>query len=574
MARPLPGTFRLTPALAAAHAGGPVVCLADASYGQTFRLHASRPRYDRSRDLRRADGYDAAPVGDGVVVPDAAPLLARVEIRGPLEQRAGYHDECGGHSDGYDAIAERLCAALDDADVLLTIDSPGGAVCGLFECVDLVLAHKAATGRKITVQIDGMAASAGYCIAACLADPGELYVTRGGMAGSIGARSAHVSEEGALAQAGLVWTDFAYPAGKVALSPARALSETGKARGERDVMDAFNAFQAAVTAARPALTRKAIVALDADMLTGGAALAAGLVDGVAPIADVEAWALSRAGESNMNVAAEGETPPPEKPGAAEPPPADEEPMACAKCEEEMPTGAKFCAQCGAKVKAEGEEEPDGDEEPVSSKPAARIATGSTVASMLGLRPGASDVAVKTALSSLVAFRDHVLGALGCSDMGSARGALKATLQDARKGVKAAVDLKTEREAAARRERLDIFATLAKAGLPDPDLTPGQLLIQTATEAGRPLAPRINAAHPLAFMPLADLRAYAKTKLVNAGPERSPYEPSEDAAKEAAKPGADPALRNDPAVLAAAKSGIPIDIAAEIHARRFPAQVNP
>ena len=64
---------------------------------------------------------------DGAVDDTGLPLLTRVDISGPLEQRAGYHDPCSGWTDGHDAIAERLCAAFASGDVLLVVDSPGGA---------------------------------------------------------------------------------------------------------------------------------------------------------------------------------------------------------------------------------------------------------------------------------------------------------------------------------------------------------------------------------------------------------------------------------------------------------------
>ncbi len=532
MARRLPGTFRLTRALAAAHSGG-VVCLADAAYGQSYRLHAQRPAYSRSHDLiLRSDGFfglDGAATDAGVVVPEAAAALARVEITGPLETRAGYHGDCGGWSDGYDAIAERMTDALADADVLVVVDSPGGAVMGIVECAAAVQAAKVTYGRRVTVVCaSGMITSAAYWLACAFADKGELYITAGSMAGSIGARSAHVSEAGALAQAGLEWTDFAYPAGKVALSPARALSDVGKARGERDVMAAFDAFQSAVSAARPALSRKAVIALDADMLTGAAAVAAGLADAVATLEDVEAWALSRAGETAM---------PDEKkdPDAEDMPPGEDDDekkddaKACAKCEEELPEEAKFCAQCGASVSAE---EPDEEEEPKSEKEPKAPPSDASVAAVLGLRPGASTVAIKTAAHALRSEVDHVRKVLGSDSLGATRGALKALAEDAKQGVQAAKDLKKQKVTAEKRERLDLCISLAKANLPG--FARGDLLKDIANEEGTAIIATVPAGIGAA-LPLADLRGFVASKLKSAAPsERSPFAPGEDAAKAGAK----------------------------------------
>jgi ClpP class serine protease len=517
------------------------MCLADAGFGQTYALHKTRPAYVRARDLTPARGdlygYAGALTDEGIVVPAEA-ALARVTVSGPTETRAGYHGECGGWSDGYDAIADRMVDALSDADVLLVFEeAPGGAVMGIVECVDRVLAAKAEYGRRVFVVVNsGMAASAAYWLGSVFADPGEFYITRGSMVGSIGARSAHVSEAGALAQAGLEWTDFAYPAGKVALSPARALSATGKVRGERDVMAAFNAFQAAVTAARPALTRKAIIALDADMLTGAAAVAAGLADSVATIEDVEAWALSRAGEpmdpdENKEPGA-AEDPPPSEPSNTDPPPAAK---ACAKCEEDMPEEAKFCAQCGTAVEAEEE-----DPKPTDPPPDA------STAAYLGLRPGASDVAIRMAAREMRAERDHVRKIVGSDSFGATRGKLSALAQDARQGVKAAQDLAKERAAAEGRERVDLLLSLAKANLPG--FPRGDLLVDECNARGDVTG--MKAAKFYAKTPIAELRGFVNGKLANAGPsERSPFEPSEANAKPEAKTTAE-------ANTLAARNGIP------------------
>ena len=138
-------------------------------------------------------------------------------------------------------------------------------------------------------------------------------------------------------------TDFAYPSGKIALSPNRAPTATGIARGERDVMAAFEAFASAVSAARPALTRKAIVRLDADVLTGAAAVKAGLADAVGTAEEVERWALARAASAGDQAMAEdmkgAAEMPPEKPGAS----AAAESSACARCGEGCASEARFCA---------------------------------------------------------------------------------------------------------------------------------------------------------------------------------------------------------------------------------------
>lgn len=273
--------------MVAANAGGPVVCLDASAIGRTYALHARRP--DAST-LRRLD----MPGSSRAVAADVAPSVLRVDVRGPIEQRAGYHGECGGWSDGHDAIAERLTAAFEEGDALLVLDSPGGAYAGLFESVKRAQAAKLRNERRCIGYIDETCASAMYAWAAVLCD--ELYGPASMLVGSIGARSAWIGEAGALEQAGLVVENFAWPPGKVAMASDKPLSKLGRSRGERDVMLAGEAFASAMEAARGTrgLTRKAILALDADCLSGDAAVDAALVDGVASLDEVIALALAGA----------------------------------------------------------------------------------------------------------------------------------------------------------------------------------------------------------------------------------------------------------------------------------------
>jgi len=284
--------FKLTPELVSAHSGGPVICLDESAIGRTFRLSPWRP--EAIEPLTPA-GLRAAGV-EIINAPEDPELEAefeekvafvRVDIKGPLEQRAHYNDSgCGGGwTDGYDAIAERMIAALEQGNVLMVIDSPGGAVAGLQEAIKRIQAEKAELNRIVVAYADELIASAAYWLAATLAD--EIYVPEMGSVGSIGARSAHQSIAGALEEAGVDVTHFGWPGeGKYAFAAELPLSDIAKKRAQRDVAIAGEAFAAAVVAGRPGLTRDAIVELDADCLTGSAAVDAGLVDDVASLDEV------------------------------------------------------------------------------------------------------------------------------------------------------------------------------------------------------------------------------------------------------------------------------------------------
>ncbi len=219
-----PGTFTLTPKLAIEHGGG-VLCLDDRGMGRTYKLYSHRP------DARLNRRVDASAIRSEVINSDGTieetldtvlqtdePILTYVYMMGPLEQRSGYHDMCGGWSDGHDAVADRLCEAFEVGNVVLVIDSPGGAAAGLSEAIRRVLEVKTEYSRRCEVYADELIGSAAYWWAASVGD--SIHGPESMIVGSIGARSGHQSIAGHLAQEGIVVTYFAAPGpGKVCFAP-------------------------------------------------------------------------------------------------------------------------------------------------------------------------------------------------------------------------------------------------------------------------------------------------------------------------------------------------------------------
>ena len=419
--------------------------------GRTYRLHAARPDARLNRPIVRADIGADLPSGAAHVIAPVAPQLTRVDISGPLEQRAGYHDPCGGWTDGYDAIADRICAALSSGDVLLVGDTPGGAAAGIQQAVDRVLLAKAHHGRRITGWADEMIGSAGmwWFLAVC----DELYLPSQGQIGSIGARGGHLDVSEAMAKAGEKLTYFTWPnEGKIAFAPELPLGEIGKARGSRDVAIAGEAFCVAVCSGpiglRYKLDRDAVIALGADMLTGANAVGV-LADGVATFEEVTAYALSLAelgpvkaskdsarvarasGKGHMRTRAEEQEEKkararvedaPEKEASDDAPPSSQPegapssrdaagrdiPTKCGAtgCGVENDKDAKFCKGCGASMSTgaadgppvESEEEPPASD-PMPPKPGASarsVGASASFAEILGLRSDASLPAQKAA----------------------------------------------------------------------------------------------------------------------------------------------------------------------------------
>lgn len=551
--------YTLTHSLLAEY-GGAVLCMDERAIGKHHRLYAARPDASMNAPVFRNDVIEidgtVRTVAD-LVEPQEPPAVIRVDIRGPIEQRSCYHDPCGGWSDGHDAIAERLCNALETSDVLLVIDSPGGAHAGLQEAVKQVLKEKELHGRRVTVYADEMIGSAAYWWAAVVGD--EIFGPESAQIGSIGARAVHQSAAGALEREGIATTYFAWPGpGKVAFAPELPLSELGAQRGNRDTAAAGEAFAKAV-GPRRGLTRDEIVDLDADVLTGFSAVKARLSNGVASLDEVMDYALALASRGDtMQVRAEGQEDPkspdevraeePQKPGHPEPDgdePEGEDEGDEPDGDEPPAPAAKYCAQCGNKLKAEAEEEPETDdpdaedsaEEPDGDErakmrnqppPERERQSASAIAGLFGLRADSSLPAVKSAAIAYANLGKAVMSATGAKSPDAARGALKALIDDASEVAKLRADLKSLRTKVNAKERTELLTKLTAA---DPDRYPRGDLFVDREENGK----TVTTPSPVyAEMKLATLRGLVESKTAHAPAKRSsnPFEPSKTAAESA------------------------------------------
>lgn len=578
----MPRPYQLTPSLVASSVGAGVLCLAWSGLGRTYELHAERPGPERNRrvEASRPPRADLPSGAAHVVAPVAAkPAVIRVDISGPLEQRAGYHDPCGGWSDGHDAVAERLCAAFAEGDVLLVPDGPGGAAAGIEQNVQRALAAKAQYGRRCTGFIDEGCASAHVWWTLAICD--EVFIPRMGQIGSIGARGEHTSIAGALAKEGIEKTYFADPPDKVALAPEFPLSPVGAARGSRDVKFMADAFRAAVCASpvglRHGLTPEGLIALGADMLTGQAAVDAGLVDGVATYEDVAAYALKlaedkaasktssaaqntsssavvRARGDNMRnkskgaIRAEGDEsegdamPPSSEPGGE---PVSSEapgrgiPTKCGACEVENQPEAKFCMGCGASMATapvETEEPPPASPAAAVVVPPSRMSASASMAEVLGLAGDASLPAQKTAAIDMRQIRDFTARLTGQTTAEGIIGGLTAMSAHAAESGQLREKLTVIKTEQARAERW----TLAKklVALNAPGWERGRIYEDVLDDkgarkldtAGRPL---IKLSPVVAEMKLGTLRGMVEG-FERAKKPANPFEPDQAAAAAASK----------------------------------------
>jgi len=211
--------------------------------------------------------------------------VAIVSIEGPLYQRA--YNFCDiDVADGYDAIERRARLAFGSdavSAVMLDIDSPGGECAGCQELADLLRAMSVESGKPLHARASEMAASAAYWLA-CSAD--EILIPKTGSVGSIGTIVMGINRHGEMAVKGQRVLVTASPRGKMLAGAATVLNpedeETMRALAARmqarcdEITGVFSGY----VAERRRMTADTVIALDAAMLGGAAAVSGGLADRV------------------------------------------------------------------------------------------------------------------------------------------------------------------------------------------------------------------------------------------------------------------------------------------------------
>ncbi len=224
------------------------------------------------------DGEDMPAPRDAYAVENG---VAVVRVEGPLVQRGWMCFE------GYDTIARKLGAALDDSQVravVLAVNSPGGAAAGCFEAVRAMRQRVEASGKHVVAYSDEIAFSGGYAIA-CVAD--EIVVPETGGVGSVGVIAGLQSFARALDKQGIDVRVISSGAEKADGHPGLPLDEAAVARAQARVDELAAVFFRTV-AARRGMTADAVAALEAGVRYGAAAVSSGLADRVAPLAEVVA----------------------------------------------------------------------------------------------------------------------------------------------------------------------------------------------------------------------------------------------------------------------------------------------
>lgn len=270
------------------HRAGQTMALATSSIGRTFAIVGGPHPTVRSRRSDR--GAPAAK--------KARSQIAIVDVIGPLSQRADYF--CG-WVDGYDSIAERVTSALEDTEVgavVLRVDSPGGDLPGLEECIRSIVSVRDAEQKPIGVYVDELAASAAYWLAAGVSDAG-IFAPTSAEVGSIGCYTMFADMRGALEKEGSAVTLVRDPPGKDAANPFDPVVDVALERERVRVNEAATRFYEAVGALR-GIDAQLVRALDGATFGAAAALERKLIDGVMSIDGVIEAMSAKAKEAELS----------------------------------------------------------------------------------------------------------------------------------------------------------------------------------------------------------------------------------------------------------------------------------
>lgn len=227
--------------------------------------------------------------------------IAELSVVGPLDARAIWFWDGYGGATGVEA---RVKAALNDGRVkalVLRLDSPGGTVAGLFECLDGLLAAKNASGKPVVGLAEGSGAySAAYALST-ICD--ELQLSRTAGVGSIGVIATAASFAEKLAKDGIAVAVVASGSQKTDLHPALPLNEAAVKRLRARVMELAGMFAAEVSRAR-GISAEDVLALQAGIFHGDAAIKERLADRVGSLATAKQRAMEIADKRAKKAAQE------------------------------------------------------------------------------------------------------------------------------------------------------------------------------------------------------------------------------------------------------------------------------
>jgi len=221
--------------------------------------------------------------------------IAIIPITGTLTKTWGLDPYSG--MTGYDGIREKVLAAMEDDDIdgiFLDIDSPGGAVAGCFDLVDIIYASSAKKGGKPIYAIaNEQMCSAAYAIGSA-AD--KVFTPRTGEVGSVGVITLHADYSKALDKDGVKVTVLRAGAHKAEGSPYEPLKPEVAARIQETIEDMRSIFIDTV-ARNMNMTKKAVRETEALTYIGEKATGIGFATAVASTDQAWTQLLKRLGRT-------------------------------------------------------------------------------------------------------------------------------------------------------------------------------------------------------------------------------------------------------------------------------------
>jgi signal peptide peptidase SppA len=228
--------------------------------------------------------------------------IAVLSIRGPLTQHPTFWQEMFGALSMED-IGRVFAGLVDDPSIktiILDFDSPGGTYAGTVELAERVVA---ARGEKRIIAVsNGLLASAAYWIGSAAS---EIVASPSSETGSIGVVAVHYDLSAANEKVGVKPTYVVSSANKAEFNPDSPLSSEAQAELQRRVDEAGGEFTRAV--ARNRGVSPSTVAMrfgQGRTLSAKAALAAGMVDGIASLDDVIGQVAKERDQRRARVAGE------------------------------------------------------------------------------------------------------------------------------------------------------------------------------------------------------------------------------------------------------------------------------
>lgn len=211
--------------------------------------------------------------------------IAVIPVMGAIVEWAHQIDMCEGGTSARSVQRALMEAEADPnvGQVLMVFSTPGGSVYGIQELGDTINRVKAT--KPVIGVAQSLAASAGYW---ALSQCAEAYVAPGGEVGSIGVYSGYENIRKALELKGISVELFTAGKFKTEMSPfGDGLSEEARAFQQQRTQDYYGMFTKAVAKGRGVPIDAVRNGMGEGRVLGAeAALAAGMVDGIATMEEV------------------------------------------------------------------------------------------------------------------------------------------------------------------------------------------------------------------------------------------------------------------------------------------------